>query len=89
MWWNGLCHAWNNGALSAWGWIGIGLNLLFWGALIVGSFYLISIVLRRAGGGHPSVPFEASSSGLRIAQERYACGEIGREEYLNLMEDLK
>jgi uncharacterized membrane protein len=89
MWWNGFCHAWNNGAFGTWGWIGFGLNLLLWAALIGGAIYLIVSVARRAGASNPTLYAGEPLTGMRIAQERYARGEISREEYLNIVEDLK
>ena len=59
---------------------GIGM-LLFWGVIIV----LLVLVFRGFAGGWPSrsgtdAP-RAGSKALDILQERYAKGEISKEEY--------
>lgn len=90
MMWNGACPFWNAGAFGAWGWAGLVLNLLFWVALIAGTVYLITWIVRRAGNSAPGiVSGSGPAAAIRIAQERYARGEISREEYLNLVADLQ
>ncbi len=95
--WNGFCPfwntGWNTGAFGTWGWIGMALYLLFWAALIVGGIYLIVWVVRRAGPRMPvSIPGPETTtplSAIEIARLRYARGEIDREAYLKLLEDLQ
>jgi putative membrane protein len=89
MMWNNACPLWNGGVFSSWGWIGIALTLLFWLALIAGLVYLVVWLVRRAGAQAPVVgPAAGPLSAREIAQVRYARGEIDRDEYLKLMEDL-
>ena len=88
--WNGFCPFWNNGAFGAWGWAGLALNLILWAALIVGLVYLVTRIVRRSGINNQGFgAVNGPASAVRIAQERYARGEIGRDEYMNLMEDLR
>jgi uncharacterized membrane protein len=91
--WNGFCPFWNTGTFGTWGWIGMALYLLFWAALIVGVIYLIIRIARRVG---PTVPFSTTGpeitaplSAIELAKMRYARGEIDREAYLKLVEDLQ
>lgn len=88
MWWNGICSAWNSGAFGGWGWAGLALNLLVWAALIGGVLYLLRRAVRQRYGEPPAASSTAIQPAIRIAQERYARGEIDREQYLVLVEDL-
>ncbi len=78
-----------------WGWgpmvFGGFLMLLFWGALIVLVVLAIRALWNRDGGGSRVSSGESSPSGgmpnrraLEILDERYARGEISREEYLEM-----
>ena len=65
-------------------WLGGLAMLLFWGALIVGA----GLVVRLLGGlslggdrGEPAAP-------LDILKRRYAAGEITREQYEHMRNDL-
>jgi putative membrane protein len=76
MWWG-----WNN-----WGW-GMGLmmflGVIFWAGIITLIVWVITRLTRRqpdARGANPSP--------LDIARERYARGEITREQYEQLKKDL-
>jgi putative membrane protein len=51
-------------------WLGI---LLFWTLVIIGIVLLVRLLWLRIGGGE--------TDALRILQERFARGEINREEY--------
>ena len=71
------------GYMDHYGWgsgMGIGM-LLFWGLLIAA----VVVMLRgsRDSGNH-----ESGKSALDILQQRYARGEIGREEYEQKKRDL-
>jgi len=59
---------------------GIGM-ILFWGVLII----LVVLLVRGVAGGWPSRsaswPRQTGSSALDILKERYAKGEISKEEY--------
>jgi putative membrane protein len=59
--------------------------ILIWVALLIGIVYLIKYLMdnnRQKIGGHPS------KSVLQILKERYAKGEINREEFEAMKSDL-
>lgn len=77
----------------AWGGSGIGvfymlLQLLFLIALVVGLVLVVRHFL--SGGEEPSqrASVPRASRGLDILEERYAQGEIDRDEFLRRKEDL-
>jgi len=88
---------WNEsfGMMGGWGWFGpfhFIIPLLFW-ALIVTA--VVMFVRYAFGwGGHPMGPgmmghgMERRSSGLDVLEERYARGEINRDEYLQKKRDI-
>lgn len=81
MWWNGP-H------MSGWEWIpGFGLMWgLFWVLVIVLVVALLRGPQRRS---LPAGPDRSRSSGIAILEERYARGEIQRDEYLQKRHDLE
>lgn len=94
MWW------WGPGNhMGAAGWVGVALMILFWMAVIVGIVYLIRyLVMRSSAGtsrespewrapGGPAAGDERPTA-LQILEERYAKGEIDREEFLQRKNDL-
>ena len=68
----GFFHAWWAAASS-----------LFWIAVVVLAVVWFSRVPRHQGG-----PFWRGSAALDILEQRYARGEIGRDEYLQMKKDL-
>ncbi|MEK6588181.1 MAG: SHOCT domain-containing protein [Chloroflexota bacterium] len=67
---------------------GILLLLLFWGLLIVGAVWLV----KAAFGWDKRTPAASGGSGpspREIADQRYARGEIAREEYDRIRTDLE
>lgn len=69
---------------GGWG-MGFGFMLLFWGLVILGIAALIRWLMTQpssSSSSHDKTPLE-------IAQERYARGEIGREEYEQIKRDLE
>ena len=75
------------GDWSGWGW-GMGFGwifmILFWAVVILGIValgkWLFSVGGGRGGSG---------KSALNILEERYARGEIGREQYEQMRRDLE
>lgn len=80
MWWHGP-H------MFGWGWMhGFGLmSILFW-VLVAGL--IVAVVRSRRQRSVQGGPDGARSSGLTILEERYAKGEIQRDEYLQKKGDL-
>lgn len=76
---------------SGYSWIWMILNLVITVAVIVGIVWFIIWLVRRTGsGGQSSLSTGSASQSLReILQSRYARGEITREQYLKIIEDLK
>ena len=83
MWWHGM--PW-----GSWSWLG-GLAMMFGGFLFVAL--LIGLVVWLANSGRRAPVYAGSaaprSAALDIVRERYARGEIDREEYQRLQDDLR
>ncbi len=62
-------------------------------ACIVGAIFLLAWAFRRAGSGGSTSSATGPTAGPRtaldIAQERYARGEINRDEYQQIVADLR
>ena len=73
---------WSDG----YGWMGMGIGwlftILFWGLAIVGVLFLFPRTAGGAGAATPKTP-------LDILKERYAKGEIGKEEYEQKRQDIE
>jgi putative membrane protein len=87
-----MWHGWDMGLGLGWGgWLVGGLlMLLFWGGVIALAFFAIRALMRSGQGraAHGS-PRQGGEEALDIAQERYARGDISREEYLELKQTLE
>ena len=59
-------------------------SAVFWIAVV----FLLIAALSRGGPRHPVGPFWRGSPALDILEQRYARGEIGRDEYLQKKSDL-
>ncbi|HTV62196.1 MAG TPA: SHOCT domain-containing protein [Verrucomicrobiae bacterium] len=70
---------WNGWGWNAWG---MGLGWLFWLAVIVAVVALIVYIARQ-----PSPP--ANKSAEEILKERFARGEISKEEYEERLKTLR
>ena len=82
---------WGHG--FGWGWMLFGglMMLLFWGALIALAFFAFRALSRSSGGSardltHPVV--RSDDRALAILKERYAKGEIDKEQYERMRSDL-
>jgi putative membrane protein len=78
---------------GSYGWIGMILYGLFWLAVLGGIIWLVVWAIGRSSSGRmnnsPMNDRTATGSSAKdIAQMRYARGEISREEYQQLLEDL-
>lgn len=74
------------GMMGPFGWIGM---LLFWALIVLGIIYLWRALDLGSGFGHQEDGGGSRrDSALEIARERYAKGEIGREEFEQLKKDL-
>ncbi len=74
--------------MMGFGFIGLLLMLLFWGLLIAGAVWLAKAVL--TGGANSGVFVERNRlSASEILDQRYAKGEITREQHKLMGEDLQ
>ncbi len=61
------------------GWL---FMIIFWGLVILGVIYIVKMIAER------SRPSEKGESALDILKKRYAKGEITREEFEKMKDDL-
>lgn len=78
---------------TGFGWIGFFFMLLFWAIIIVGIILVVRAVSgqgrdRDTRGYEERPPATRRSSALEILEERYARGEIDRQEFLDRKKDL-
>ncbi len=69
------------------GMFGLLFMLLFWGGLIALAVWLISALFPR-DGRRPTSPAARDQSARQILDRRYAQGEITREQYDLVKQDL-
>lgn len=83
------CPFWGSGMMGGtWGWIGGIFMILFWVLIVVGIvFFIRSFMTSRKIDKGPS--FSSAESPLDILQKRYARGEINKEEYQSIKNDLE
>lgn len=81
------------GGFGAFGWVGMILNLVITIGVIVGVFWLVIWLVRQFAQG--GFNFTASQnrggptgSPREVLQLRYVRGEITREQYVEMLEDL-
>ncbi len=82
MWWlhNGYCMA---------GWRGFGMMVIFAIALIVGVVFLVRYARRPDSGGFCSEGLGRRETAEEILQKRFAKGELTRDEYRSMRDDLR
>jgi putative membrane protein len=90
---NGFCHFGNwvsFGNLGVWGWVGLILNSVFWVGLLVGLTLLIVWAARRFRLPAATVSSTSEQSAAKeILQTRYVHGEVTREQYQQMLDDVK
>ncbi|KKM10314.1 hypothetical protein SY88_14495 [Clostridiales bacterium PH28_bin88] len=70
------------GGTGLWGWVWMLINGLIWIGIVVGIVVLIARLVQQPGGGRrPDSP-------LDILKRRYAAGEITREEFARMKDEL-
>ena len=75
--------------MGAWGmgWFGWIFMIIFWGLIIVGLVFLIKWLVHGTGGRSESWN-RRSSNAIEILKERYARGEIDKQEFEEKKKDL-
>ena len=86
--WNGCCGF---GALGGYGWI---VNLALSAVILIGLVLLVIWAVRRIANNQPGSSYTSTQGhGLNTAREilqtRYAKGEITREEYQRMLDDVR
>ena len=66
------------------GGVGVLLMVLFWGALIALAVWAVTKISRSDA----TAPLRIEKNPLDLAKERYARGEIGKEEFYRIKKDL-
>ena len=74
--------------MMAFGGIGLLLMVLFWGVLIAGGVWFVKTVFNSAPQNHGGSVIPRHASPREILDQRYARGEINREEYERIKSDL-
>lgn len=73
--------------MMGFGFFGLLLMLLFWGLLIAGAVWLVKAIL--TGGASSGVLAERKRlNASEILNQRYAKGEITREQHVLMSEDI-
>ena len=74
--------------MMVFGGLGLILMLLFWGVLIVGVVWLVKTFFTSRPQNHSGNIAAKQLSSREILDQRYARGEISREEYDQIKADL-
>ena len=89
---DGFCDLGNWGSLGnfgVWGWTGLILNLIFWIGLIAVFTIVVVWAVRRARVSAGTVSYGTGQPTAEgILQARYARGEITREQYQRIKQDI-
>jgi len=80
---------WHPGMMDGWGmgWFGGIFMIVFWILIIVGLVFLIKWLVQSSRES-PSGRSSPTSRALHILEERYARGEIDKQEFLDKKKDL-
>lgn len=71
-----------------WAWIMMVFMILFWVAIIVGIFFLIRYLVQQTRSA-PVGGVPGGDTAMQILRERFAKGEISREEFEELKQALE
>ncbi len=82
---------WDGGMGWGFGLVGLIMMVLFWGAVIVGIVFVVRALSQQSAqrnGQETGFSAQGRRPALELLEERYARGEIDREEFLERREDL-
>ena len=75
--------------MMGFGFFGLVFMLFFWGALIVGAILLVKYLFQsNQQQSPPSSPQSSKINPQEILEQRYARGEITREQFETMKQDL-
>lgn len=74
--------------MMVFGGFGLFLMIIFWGVLIVGGVLFVKAVFTSSPQNHDGNAISRQVSPHEILDQRYARGEISREEYESIKSDL-
>jgi putative membrane protein len=80
--WPGMMGGFFGGGL---GWIGMIFGSIFFLAIVIGVIFLIVWLVRRSGHSTTGI---TGTHYLELLKERYAKGELTKEQYENMKKDL-
>jgi len=96
-WGMGTMGLWHGGMMGRGGMMGFGLlgllfMFLFWGGIIALAVWLVSLLFPGASGHSTATPDGDGRKGetaLEILKKRYAQGDLSRDEYQQMRQDLE
>ncbi|MHB1376661.1 MAG: SHOCT domain-containing protein [Candidatus Humimicrobiaceae bacterium] len=84
MWgWPNMMGGFYGGGL---GWIGMIFGFIFFILVVIGIIFLIVWLVKRSN--YPGVENRTESKSLEVLKERYAKGEITKDQFDNMKKDL-
>lgn len=75
--------------MAGFGIIGLLLMVLFWGGLIFGAVWLVRAVFPTVSQNSPSTRLGQVQNARDILDQRYARGELTRDQYESMRQDLE
>ena len=83
-----MMHGFGFSNFGVYGWIGMILSLVITIVVVGGIIWLVARVARRGFPNQLVNPSASNDSPREILQTRYVRGEINREQYQQMLEDL-
>jgi putative membrane protein len=83
-----MMHGFDFGSFGSFGWIGLILNLIITVGVIIGIIWLVVWLARKGISNNQGYSMTPQISPREILQTRYARGEITREQYQQMLEDV-
>ncbi|MEE8120654.1 MAG: SHOCT domain-containing protein [Anaerolineales bacterium] len=74
--------------MMGFGFVGLLIMILFWGGLIVGAVFIVRALFPK-GSNTPTSITSSNMNARHILDQRYAQGEITREQYEIMKRDIE